>query len=352
MTASGRDARLSFSEAADLAVEHAMAADPHVIVFGEDVPMIRRRLLARFGPDRVRGTPISESAFLGAGVGAAMAGLRPIVEIMLVDFLAVGLSALQNEAAKLETFSGGRWRVPMVVRATCGGGYGDAGQHEQALWGLVAGIPGISVVVPSNPADAAGLMRAAIEAEGPVVYLEHKLLSAMWLEWMGGSRRAGVDFDVPSTGAAGPVADPPDLVPIGKAAVCREGSDLSIISLGVGVHRSLSAAERLRLDHDLDVTVIDLRTVSPLDTAAIRRAATLTGRVLVVDEDYIGYGLSGEVAAVIDEVGSDVRVSRVATEGTIPYSRRLEDHVLPSIERIVDRSLALCGEAGRTPNPS
>ena len=139
--------------------------------------MIRRNLLVRFGPDRVRGTPISESAFLGAGVGAAMAGLRPIVEVMLVDFLAVGLSALQNEAAKLETFSGGRWKAPIVVRATCGGGYGDAGQHEQALWGLLAGIPGLSVVVPSNPADAAGLMRAAIEAEGPVVYLEHKLLS-------------------------------------------------------------------------------------------------------------------------------------------------------------------------------
>ncbi len=345
MTPSARRRELGLGDAADLAVEHAMAADPAVVVFGEDVPMIRRKLLVRFGPGRVRGTPISESAFLGAAVGAAMAGLRPVVEIMLVDFLAVGLSALQNEAAKLETLSGGRWKAPLVVRASCGGGYGDAGQHEQALWGLLGGIPGIAVVVPSNPADAAGLMRAAIEAAGPVVYLEHKLLSAMWLEWMGGSRRPGVSFDVPRAGAAGLVSDPPELVPLGKARVCRDGADLAILSVGVGVHRSLAAAARLAALHRLEATVVDLRTVAPLDVDTVRHAAAQTGGVLVVDEDFIGFGLSGEIAATVAEVVPAASFARVATGGTIPYARHLEDTVLPSVERIVESSLALCGRS-------
>ena len=133
---------MEFGAAADAALAAAMKIDDTIIVFGEDTPMIRRDLLVRFGPDRVRPTPISESAFLGAAFGAAMGGLRPVVEVQLVDFLTVGLSALVNEAAKIEGFSGGRWSVPLMVRATCGGGYGDGGQHEQALWGMLAGIPG------------------------------------------------------------------------------------------------------------------------------------------------------------------------------------------------------------------
>ncbi|MGZ4210784.1 MAG: alpha-ketoacid dehydrogenase subunit beta, partial [Actinomycetota bacterium] len=161
-------ARLSFADAIERAVATAMAEDERVVVFGEDVELIRRNLLVRFGPRRVRNTPISESAFLGAAVGAAMAGLRPIVEVMLVDFIGVALDALLNHAAKLETFSGGRWRAPLVVLAACGGGYGDAGQHEQSLWGMLGGIPGLAVVVPSTPADAAGLMLSAIAHDGPV----------------------------------------------------------------------------------------------------------------------------------------------------------------------------------------
>ncbi len=344
----GGQRRLGLGEAADLAIERAMAADPRVIVFGEDVPMIRRRLLVRFGPGRVRGTPISESAFLGAGVGAAMAGLRPIVEVMLVDFLAVAFSALQNEVAKLQDLSGGRWKAPLVVRATCGGGYGDGGQHEQALWGLLGGIPGISVVVPSAPADAAGLMRAAIDADSPVVYLEHKLLSGMWLEWMGGSQRDTVSFDVPPAGAIGMVDDPPEVVPIGQARVRREGGDLAIMSVGVGVHRALGAAERLEATHGLSAAVIDLRTITPLDLGTIREWAINTGRVLVVDEDFISFGLSGEIAAVLAEAGSTVAFARMATAGTIPYARQLEDALLPSVERIIERSLALCGVGAKT----
>jgi pyruvate/2-oxoglutarate/acetoin dehydrogenase E1 component len=174
-----------FTEAIDDALAQAMADDSRIIIFGEDVQLLRRNLLVRFGPKRVRGTPISESAFLGAGVSAAMAGLRPVVELYMVDFLGVAMDAMLNHAAKLETFSGGKWTAPVVVRAPCGGGYGDGGQHEQSLWGWLAHIPGLAVVIPSTPADAGGLMLAALQANGPVVFLEHKLLSESWLEFLG-----------------------------------------------------------------------------------------------------------------------------------------------------------------------
>ena len=163
-----------FTQAIDDALAQAMADDPRIILFGEDIPLLRRNLLVRFGPGRVRCAPISESAFLGAGVAAAMAGLRPVVEMYMVDFLGVCMDALLNHAAKVETFSGGKWTAPVVVRAPCGGGYGDGGQHEQSLWGWLAHIPGLTVLVPSTPADAGGLMLAALQHDGPVIFLEHK----------------------------------------------------------------------------------------------------------------------------------------------------------------------------------
>jgi pyruvate dehydrogenase E1 component beta subunit len=333
---------MEFGEAIDRALMLHMREDPTIVVFGEDTPMIRRTLLLRFGPDRVRPAPISESAFLGAAVGAAMGGLRPVVEIQLVDFITVAMSALVNEAAKIEAFSGGRWQVPMVVRATCGGGYGDGGQHEQSLWGMLAGVPGLTVLVPSTPADAAGLMRAALMHDGPVVFLEHKLLSAQWLESMAGSRRPTVELDVPAAGAEGPVDDPPAIVPVGVGAVRREGGDAALVSLGVGVHRSMEAAARLA-DRGIECTVVDLRSVAPLDRALIERVAAATGRVVVVDEDYVRGGLSGEVAAVIAEAGIGARYARVTTEETIPYARHLEDGVLPNVDRIVDGVAGLLG---------
>ncbi len=206
----------TFSAAIEHAIAVAMAKDPRVVVLGEDVRLLRKEAYVRFGGDRVLDSPVSESALLGAALGSAMAGLRPVVEIMFVDFIGVALDQLLNHAAKVEAFSGGRWQAPMVVRAACGGGYGDAGQHEQALWGLLAGIPGLSVVVPSTPADAAGLMLAAIDHPGPVVFLEHKLLSEQWLDYVGGTSRDSVHFDVPIAGAQGEVADPPETVPFGR----------------------------------------------------------------------------------------------------------------------------------------
>ncbi|MCZ7526486.1 MAG: pyruvate dehydrogenase [Acidimicrobiia bacterium] len=328
-------ARLEFAEAIDTALATAMAADERVVVWGEDVHLLRRELLVRFGPRRVRATPISESAFLGAAVGAAMAGLRPVVEVMLVDFLGVAFDALLNHAAKVEAFSGGRWTAPLVVRSACGGGYGDGGQHEQCLWGMLGGIPGLSVVVPSDPADAAGLLLAAVEHDGPVVFLEHKLLSAPWLEYLGSGRRDTVRYDVPPDGATGEVPEPLRPVPLGRAAVRRDGADLAILSLGVGVHRSLEAAAVLA-GRGVGCRVVDLRSVAPLDAEAVLGAARATGRVLVVDEDYLRGGLSGEVAALLAEAGVPARYARVCTETTIPYARHLEDETLPNMARILE----------------
>lgn len=322
-----------FTQAIDDALVQAMADDPRIILLGEDIPLLRRNLLVRFGPTRVRGTPISESAFLGAGVAAAMAGLRPVVEIYMVDFLGVCMDALLNHAAKVETFSGGKWTAPVVVRAPCGGGYGDGGQHEQSLWGWLAHIPGLIVLVPSTPSDAGGLMFAALQHDGPVIFFEHKLLSETWLEFLGSGARRTVKFDVPVEGAKGAVPEEWQPLPIGKAALRRAGGDVTIVSVGVGVHRALEAAQALEAE-GISAGVLDLRTISPLDKTAVCEAVAQTGRLLVVDEDYEGFGLSGELSAVVLETSLPCKYARVCTQTTIPYARYLEDQILPNKQRI------------------
>jgi len=322
-----------FTQAVDDALAQAMADDPRIILFGEDTPLLRRNLLVRFGHERVRGTPISESAFLGASVAAAMTGLRPVVEMYMVDFFGVCMDALLNHAAKIEAFSGGKWAAPIVVRAPCGGGYGDGGQHEQSLWGWLAHIPGIIVLVPSTPADAGGLMLAALQHDGPIVFLEHKLLSETWLEFLGSGARHTVQFDVPAGGTKGTVPQKWEPVPIGKAVLRRVGRDITIVSVGVGVHRALEAAQSLETE-GISAGVLDLRTISPLDKTAVCEAVAQTGRLLVVDEDYEGFGLSGELSAVVLEAGISCKYARVCTQTTIPYARHLEDQILPNKQRI------------------
>jgi pyruvate dehydrogenase E1 component beta subunit len=326
--------RMGFAQAIESALAQAMAEDDRIIVMGEDVQMIRVNLFFRFGKERILNTPISESAFLGAAVSAAMSGLKPIAEIMLVDFIAVAMDAILNHAAKIKRFSGGDWSVPLVIRTACGGGYGDGGQHEQSLWGWLAHIPGLSVLVPSTPADAGGLMLTAIENENPVVYLEHKLLADYWLDYMGGSSRKTVTFDIPSEGAHGPVPKKWEAVPMGRAITRRNGKDITIISVAVGAHRSLEAAEILE-KQGVDATVIDLRSISPLDKETVCESVARTGHLIVVDEDYKEFGLSGELAAVIKEAGVSYEFARVCTEDTIPYARDLEDQTLPSTGNIV-----------------
>jgi pyruvate/2-oxoglutarate/acetoin dehydrogenase E1 component len=325
---------MSFSQAIDDALAQAMAGDERILVYGEDVPLLRSSLLARFGSRRVRGTPISESAFLGAGVTAAMAGLRPVVELYMVDFIGVCADALLNQAAKVAAFSGGRWTAPVVVRLPCGGGYGDGGQHEQALWGWLAHIPDLVVLVPSTPADAGGLMLAALQHDGPALFLEHKLLSETWLESLGFGGRRTMAYDVPAVGARGPVPAHWEPLPIGRAALRRDGTDITLVSLGVGVHRALAAAGALEKE-GVSAAVLDLLTVSPLDREALRQEVAKTERLVVVDEDYEGFGLSGEISAVLLEAGVAFRYARVCTQGVIAYARHLEDQALPNVERIL-----------------
>lgn len=324
---------LSYSEAIDVALASAMATDDRIVVFGEDVETLRRTLAIRFGPRRVRNTPISESAILGAALGAAMAGLRPVAEITMSDFLPAGMDLLVNHVAKLAAFSNDQWHAPLVVRCGAGGGYGDGGQHQQALWGMVAGVPGLTVVAPSTPADAAGLLLSALEHADPVVFFEHKLLTGDLLDSLAGTGRPGLGLDVPTSGVRGEVPTPPTPVPIGSAALRRPGRDLVIVGVGVGIHRGLAAAAELAVA-GIDAAVLDLRTVAPLDEEALLELAVATGHVIAVDEDYTRGGLSGEIAAVLAEHGVHAAFARVTCEETIPYARSREYATLPNVERL------------------
>jgi pyruvate/2-oxoglutarate/acetoin dehydrogenase E1 component len=325
---------MAFSEAIDDALMQAMASDPNIIILGEDVHGMRVNLRVRFGRDRVLPTPISESAFVGAAVTAAMGGLHPVVEVMLVDFIGVPMDGLLNHAAKIERFSGGKWKVPLVVRSACGGGYGDGGQHEQSLWGWLAHIPGLTVLVPSTPADAGGLMLAALRHDGPVIFLEHKLLSESWLDALGAGGRKNMNFNVPKDGVRGVVPNIWKPLPIGQGSIRREGTDLTMISVGVSVHRAMEAAVTLEKS-GISAQVVDLRSIAPLDKQLIIGCVDKTGHLLVIDEDYKSYGLSGELAAILLEAGISFKYGRVCTEDTIPFSREEEYHTLPNVEKII-----------------
>lgn len=322
--------RLTTSKAMVEAIAHEMERNPEVIYLGEDVGAYggifssTTGLLDRFGPDRVIDTPISETAFIGLGIGAAVEGMRPIVELMFADFMGVCLDQIYNHMAKIHFESGGNVKVPMVLTTAVGGGYSDGAQHSQCLWGTFAHLPGMKVVVPSTPADAKGLMTAAIRDDNPVVYMFHK--GVMGLPWMAKNPRATDD-----------VPDGEYEVPIGKARVAREGGDVTVVTLSLSVHHALDVAETVAED-GIDVEVIDLRSLVPLDRDAILTSVSKTGRLVVVDEDYRSFGLSGEVVATVadhDPTLLRVPVQRVAVPDVpIPYSRPLEYAVLPRHDRI------------------
>ncbi|MFZ5870538.1 MAG: alpha-ketoacid dehydrogenase subunit beta [Actinomycetota bacterium] len=322
--------RLTTSKAMVEAIAHEMERNPEVIYLGEDVGAYggifssTTGLLDRFGPDRVIDTPISETAFIGLGIGAAVEGMRPIVELMFADFMGVCLDQIYNHMAKIHFESGGNVKVPMVLTTAVGGGYSDGAQHSQCLWGTFAHLPGMKVVVPSTPADAKGLMTAAIRDDNPVVYMFHK--GVMGLPWMAKNPRATDD-----------VPDGEYEVPIGKARVAREGGDVTVVTLSLSVHHALDVAETVAED-GIDVEVIDLRSLVPLDRDAILTSVGKTGRLVVVDEDYRSFGLSGEVVATVadhDPTLLRVPVQRVAVPDVpIPYSRPLEYAVLPRHDRI------------------
>jgi pyruvate dehydrogenase E1 component beta subunit len=324
--------KLSTSKAMVEGIAHEMRRDPSVFVLGEDVGAYggifssTTGLLDEFGPQRVMDTPISETAFIGTAIGAAVEGLRPIVELMFVDFFGVCMDQIYNHMAKIHYESGGNVNVPMVLTTAVGGGYSDGAQHSQCLWGTFAHLPGMKVVVPSTPADAKGLMTAAIRDDGPVVYMFHK--GIMGLPWMAKNPRS-----------IEPVPEGEYEVPIGKAKVARSGTDVTVVTLSLSVHHCLDVAESVARE-GIDCEVIDLRSLVPLDTETILDSVGRTGRLLVVDEDYLSYGLSGEVIArVVEHDPTMLRAParRVCIPDTpIPYARSLEYAVLPTPDRIRD----------------
>jgi acetoin:2,6-dichlorophenolindophenol oxidoreductase subunit beta len=320
---------LTMSRAMVEAVAHEMREDEEVFYVGEDVADYggifdsTEGLLEEFGRDRIMDVPISETAYLGAAVGAAQEGMRPIAELMFVDFFGVAMDQIYNQMAKNTYMSGGAVNVPMVLTAAVGGTYNDAAQHSQTLYGTFAHLPGMKVVVPSTAYDAKGLMHNAIRDDDPVVYLFHKRL--MGIGWMPAP-------DGPKT----PVPEEEYTVPFGSADVKREGEDATVVTLGLHVHRALEAADALAED-GIDAEVIDLRTLVPLDTETIRESVAKTGRLVVVDEDYQSYGVTGEIIACVAEDGlADLEaVERVAVPDVpLPYARPMENEVVPDSEDI------------------
>ncbi|MEP6886286.1 MAG: pyruvate dehydrogenase complex E1 component subunit beta [Gammaproteobacteria bacterium] len=336
-TAAATTRRLTIAKAMSEAIGLSMNADSKVIVLGEDIGALggvfgtTQGLLERFGAERVRDTPISETAFIGAAVGLAAAGMRPIVELMFVDFFGVCMDAIYNLAAKQSYFSGGHVRCPMVLMTSVGGGYGDAGQHSQCLYATFAHLPGLKVVMPSNAYDAKGLLLSAIADANPVVFMFHKALQGMgWLGTVPGSI----------------VHVPQEMyeIPIGKAATVRLGSDITLVGLGLTVHLALQAAATLSSE-GIEAEVIDLRSISPLDRETIAVSVAKTRRLIVVDDDYRSFGVSAEVIAGACEEGVDwlAAPARIThPDVPIPFSPALEHPLLPSVAKIVKASRVLC----------
>jgi 2-oxoisovalerate dehydrogenase E1 component len=309
-------------DAINAALAAELAADDRVFVAGIDVGAggnvfgLTRGLQDRFG-DRVRDTPISETAIMGVGVGAAMAGMRPVVELMYLDFVGVCLDQLLNQAAKMPFMTGGAAQMGLTVRTQFGAGRSSGSQHSQSLEALLAHIPGLTVVMPSTPADTYGLLRAAIQDPNAVIFIENRLLYGM----------------------KGPQPPPDHIVPIGRSAVVREGTDVTVVSVSRMVHEAVAAAERLAAE-GISVEVIDLRTVAPLDTAPILESVAKTSRLLIAHEAVVPFGIGAEIAAIVARDGFwnlDAPIERVGAAATPPpYAPDLEHAWLPDRDDIAD----------------
>jgi pyruvate dehydrogenase E1 component beta subunit len=323
MTATEAPVRTTYREAMRDALRDALSRDERVFLMGEDVGRyggcfaVSKGLLEEFGPDRVRDTPLSESAFVGAGIGAALGGMRPIVEIMTVNFSLLALDQILNNAATLQHMSGGQLHVPIVIRMTTGAGRQLAAQHSHSLEGWYAHIPGIKVVTPATLEDARGMLWTALEDPDPVLVFEHGSLYSM----------------------EGEIAPGAGAVDIERAAVRRAGSDVSIITYGGTLAAAIAAADALD-QAGVDAEVLDLRVLRPLDNGAILDTVRKTRRAVVVDEGWRSGSISAEVSArIMDEVffDLDAPVARVCSaEVPMPYAKHLEDAALPSVARIID----------------
>lgn len=312
---------LSIAEALNEALHEELERDPRTLTFGEDIEGgglfgVTRGLLDRFGPGRVKNTPISEQAITGVAVGAAMVGARPIVEIQIMDFLTLAMDQLANHAAKLPYMTGGQIRVPMVLRGPAATGVGLAAQHSQSLEAWVVHVPGLKVVMPSTPADAKGLLKSAIRDPNPVVFFEKRIMYAVRGDVPGGER----------------------VVPLGKAEVCRPGRDVTLIASGLSAHLARGAVVDLAAE-GIDVELIDLRTLKPLDVETLVESVRKTHRAVVANDGYRTGGFAGEVLSVLVEEAFDdldgpiVRVA--AADTPVPYAENLEAEAIISREKII-----------------
>jgi acetoin:2,6-dichlorophenolindophenol oxidoreductase subunit beta len=322
---------LTFAQAVREALAEEMRRDARVCILGEDVAeagtpfKVLSGLVEEFGRERVLDTPISEAGFTGMGVGAAMTGLRPVVDIMFGDFLTLTMDQLVNQAAKVHYMSGGTWKVPLVLRTTLGATRRSAAQHSQSLHAWLSHVPGLKVAVPSTPYDAKGLLKTAIRDENPVVFFEDKMMYKL----------------------KGPVPEEEYTIPLGVAEVKREGRDITIVATSSMVQVALGAAEMLEKT-GVSAEVIDPRTTWPLDEKTLVESAKKTSRAIVVDEGYGRYGVTGEIASVIAEgafYSLDVPVKRIGAKHVpIPFSPPLEDVTVPTEQAVFEAARAMCGK--------
>jgi len=312
---------ITFTEAAREGLAEEMRRDPTIIVLGEGIGprggnfQTTLGLFALYGEERLRDTPISEAGFTGLCIGAALTGLRPIVDIMFADFGLDALGMLINQAAKLRYLSDGRLKVPLVFRGCMGGGNSSAAHHSGCYYPFFMHIPGFKVVIPATPYDAKGLLKAAIRDDDPVVFLEHRFL----------------------LNTKGPVPEEEYLIPFGQAKVAREGKDATVVAISLMVHKTLEAAERLA-GEGISVEVIDPRTLAPLDMETILKSVQKTGRLLIVEEDYGPCGAGAEIAAqvagqALDYLDAPVRRVNLGF-ATMPFSPTLEKALLPNVDTI------------------
>ena len=324
---------LTFGQAVREALAEEMRRDPRVCIFGEDVAeagtpfKVLSGLVEEFGTERVLDTPISEAGFTGIAVGAAMTGLRPIVDIMFGDFITLTMDQMVNQAAKVHYMSGGAWKVPMVMRTTLGATRRSGAQHSQSLHAWFSHVPGLKVVMPSTPYDAKGLLKTAIRDENPVVFFEDKMMY---------------------TKLKGPVPTEEYTIPFGVADVKRVGRDITLVATSSMVQVALGAADLLE-ETGMSAEVVDPRTMWPLDEKTLIESAKKTSRVIVIDEGYERYGVTAEIAAVIAEgafYNLDAPVKRMgAMHIPIPFSPPLEDATVPTERSVFEVARKLCGQA-------
>ncbi|QMT18875.1 alpha-ketoacid dehydrogenase subunit beta [Planococcus maritimus] len=314
---------LTYLEAVREAMSQEMRQNEDVFILGEDIGVyggafgVTRGMIEEFGPERIRNTPISEAAISGTAVGAALTGMRPILELQFSDFMTIAMDNMVNQAAKIRYMYGGKGKVPMVLRTPAGSGTGAAAQHSQSLEAWMAHVPGLKVVQPSTAFDAKGLLKAAIDEDNPVIFYEHKLCYK-------------TTSDVPEELYS---------IPLGKADVKREGSDVTIVATAIMVHKALEAAAKLE-EQGISVEVIDPRTLVPLDTKTIIESVKKTGRLVVVHEAVKRGGFGGEIASTIAESEAfdylDAPIMRLGGKAVpIPYNPELEKSAIPGVDDIV-----------------